>query len=427
MLLKQIEDIPVHTLLKVKAVLPAPGNGKVREHAAIVMRDDRIEDILSWEEADAAFPRARVDLRPQAWALPGFIDAHVHLSFSCGSNAYADMLAEMNSEALMMLRLVRNAQASLLAGVTTVRDCGAGSDGIFQLRNAIAAGSLQGSSIVASGRPFTVTGGHCWYLNREVEGEENVRRCARQTIKDGADFLKMMISGGNMTPNSGSGVLQYSPAEVQAFAQEARMRGKMTAVHVHSTDSIRSAVAAGVSTLEHCSFRGADGTIDYDAALVEVMARQGMLLSPAFSASYRTDIASFPEEKRDFWRVFRKERMDVTARMLQQGVPLALGTDAGCSLTEFSDYALCFGILKEQLGFSNAAVLESATATAARCCGLDKETGSLEKGKRADITLLAGNPLEDLEAARQVLAVYQYGRLTMEDGKIMPVQNKRGH
>lgn len=409
------------TVLKVKAAIPQPGNGQVMERAALVLDDERITGLLSWEEADAAFPDAAVDFRPDAWAVPGFIDAHVHLSFSCRNDPYLDMLEEMNSQPLMMLRLVRNAQASLLAGVTTVRDCGAATDGIFQLRDAIREGVLRGSGIVASGRPFTVTGGHCWYLNREVEGVDNVRREARETMKNGADFLKMMISGGNMTPNSGSGVLQYSQAEVDAFAEEARMRGKMTSVHVHSTESIRIAVRAGVSTVEHCSFRGSDGAIDYDAALVDEMAEKGIILCPAFSASYRTPVSNFPPEKQQFWRVFRKERMDVTARIMEQGVRFALGTDAGCHLTEFSDYALCFNILREHLGMSNAAILECATQTAAECCGLGREIGSLEKGKRADITLLGGNPLEDLSCGGDVRAVYQYGRLVVDGGRITPV------
>ncbi len=412
------------TIVKVKAAIPQPGNGQVMEHAAIVLHDDRIIDLLSWEEAEAAYPDAVVDFRPEAWALPGFIDAHVHLSFSCRNDPYLDMLEEMNSEPLMMLRLVRNAQASILAGVTTVRDCGAGTEGIYQLRDAIKNGTMRGSSIVASGRPFTVTGGHCWCLNREVEGEDNVRREARDAIKNGADFLKMMISGGNMTPNSGSGVLQYHQAEVDAFAEEARMRGKMTSVHVHSTDSIRIAVKAGVSTVEHCSFRGSDGTIDYDAACVDEMAKKGIILCPAFSASYRTPVTNFPPEQQEFWRVFRKERMDVTARIIGQGVRFALGTDAGCHLTEFSDYALSFGIFKEYLDMSNRAILDCATAVAAACCGLEKEIGSLERGKRADITLLGGNPLDDLAFGSDVRAVYQYGRLVVDDGKITPVTSK---
>lgn len=411
----------METVLKVKAALPRPGNGRMQEHAAIVMRGDRIVDLLSWEDADAAYPGVKVDFRPDLWAVPGFIDAHVHLSFSCRNDPYLDMLGEMNDQPLMMLRLVRNAQASILAGVTTVRDCGAGTEGIYALRDAVSAGTLRGSSIVASGRPFTVTGGHCWYLNREVEGEDNVRREARQAIKDGADFLKMMISGGNMTPNSGSGVLQYTQAEVDAFAGEARMRGKMTSAHVHSTESIRMAVRAGVSTLEHCSFRGNDGNIDYDAPLVDEMARKGIILCPAFSASYRTPLSCFPEEKRDFWRVFRRERMEVTGRILSQGVRFALGTDAGCHLTEFSDYALCFGILKEHLGMSNAAILDCAIMAAAECCGLEKELGSLERGKRADVALLGGNPLDDLAHGGDVRAVYQFGRLVVDDGKITPV------
>ena len=207
------------TIVKVKAAIPQPGNGQVMEHAALVLHDDRIIDLLSWEEAEAAYPDAAVDFRPEAWAVPGFIDAHVHLSFSCRNDPYLDMLEEMNSEPLMMLRLVRNAQASILAGVTTVRDCGAATDGIFQLRDAIREGTMRGSSIVASGRPFTVTGGHCWYLNREVEGEENVRRAQAERAQSQASTGVVSSVNPNLPQGTSSLESHTSSAEEAAPAE----------------------------------------------------------------------------------------------------------------------------------------------------------------------------------------------------------------
>lgn len=406
------------TVVRVKGLLPMTGVPALQQ-AALVLEGGQIRDILSWDNAAQAYPQAETVTYAEAWALPGFIDAHVHLCFSGSNTPLEDMLAEKDDEALMILRMVKNCQTAILAGVTTVRDCGAGSNAIYRLRDALRQGMLSGCDIVACGQPFTVTGGHCWFLNREVEGVDAVRRCARQSLKDGAQFLKMMVSGGNMTPGSGSGVLQYSSEEVRAMTDEARMRGAKTAVHVHSTESIRMAVAAGVTSLEHVSFRGPDGGTDYDPAVVDEMATRDMVFSPAFSASYRTPISSFPAEKQAFWTQFREARMDVSRRIIRQGVRLALGTDAGCHLTRFEDFALCFDIMREHLHLSPMQVLMAATRDAAECCGILHETGTLEVGKRADITLLARDPLADLTAGRDVVAVYKAGRLVVEHGRLV--------
>lgn len=412
-------------ILKVKALISQPDTSRIMEHAAIVIDQNHIADILSWEEADAAYPEAAVDIRPDAWAIPGLIDAHVHLSFSGDDDPYHDMLAEKNNQPLMMLRLVRNAQASLLAGITTVRDCGAATEGIYYLRDAICEGSLRGSAIVASGRPFTITGGHCWFLNREVEGVDNIRKEARQSIKDGADFLKIMISGGNMTPHSRSEILQYSQEEVTAFTHEAHARGKMTSAHVHTTEGIRIAVNAGIDTMEHCSFIDTSGNIDYDPLLVDTMIKNGTILCSAFGASYRLPLSELPPEKQEFWRTFRQKRIDVTSHMIRQGICFAAGTDAGCRLTKFSEYSKNFNILKENLNMTNIDILKSATINAAKCCGLQKEIGSIEKGKRADITLLGKNPIEDISAYSNIHAVYQYGRLVVENGSLTSINNTK--
>lgn len=408
----------MQTIIRVEGVLPMAGE-PVRRRAALIIEDERILDVLSWEDAGLAYPQATVVTYEGAWALPGFIDAHVHLCFSGGVDALHDILVEKDDEALLTLRMVQNCQAALSAGVTTLRDCGAGGNAVYRLREAVREGRVVGSHIIACGQPFTITGGHCWFLNREVEGVEDVRRCARQSMKDGAEFLKMMISGGHMTPGSGGTVLQYTPEEVRAMVYEANMRGKMTAAHVHSTESIRIAVHAGISTLEHMSFIGSNGGIEYDPAVVDVMAANGQIFSPAFCACYYFPLDDQPPEKQAEWRRFREGRMDVSRRILGQGVRMALSSDAGCDMTLFCNFAEMMLMAHEQLRLSPMDILTAVTRNAAECCGIQDRAGTLEKGKRADITLLARDPLVDLTATREVRAVYKSGKLSVENGRII--------
>lgn len=403
-------------IIHARALLPMDGKNSLLENHSLVCEGGTLLDILPAREAEAKYPEAQTEDWPEAFAMPGFIDAHVHLAFSGGEDPLGDILREKDQPDLRTLRILKNCRASLLAGVTTVRDCGAAGNEIFTVRDAVRSGFLPGPEIVACGRPFTVTGGHCWFLNLEVDGEEAVRKQARQTLKDGADFLKIMISGGNMTPGSGSGVLQYTDREVAALTREAAMRGKMTAAHVHSIDSIREAVDAGVSTLEHVSFMNRNGVSEFVPELADAMAQNGTIFCPAFSASYRTALENFPEARRPFWKAFRASRMEITRKILASGVRMAMGTDAGCHLTRFEDFILSLGILKEHLDLSTMDILASATRTAAACCGLADRKGSLEKGKDADVVILGINPLTSLPQTDHILGVYTRGRLAVRGG-----------
>ena len=226
--------------------------------------------------------------------MPGLLDGHVHLVFSALPTALPDILGEDNPR--ILLRAVHNAQLALRVGVTTVRDCGGRDLMPLKLRDAIAAGVLPGPRILAAGPAITVTGGHCYFFNGEVDSADGMRQLARQLAKDGVDFFKVMSTGGRMTPNTNVTAAQFTVEELTALVQEARRLNRKTTAHGHGTAGIRNAVAAGIDCIEHCTWVSEedDTVVDYDPKVAEQMVKQGTYLSPTISPARVLDDVARP-------------------------------------------------------------------------------------------------------------------------------------
>lgn len=399
-------------IIKVQGIIPVAGTVSLYERHSLVLEGGYIEDIVPEEAITEQYLGIPCDEWPGAYALPGFIDAHVHLAFSGGEAPLDDFIREKEYPEHLWTRMQHNCRAALHAGITTVRDCGAAGSEIYALRRKQRDGTIQGAEIVACGRPFTSIGGHCWFLNGEVAGEKAIRKAARSALlNEGADFLKIMVSGGNMTPSSNPCREQFSLAEVRAVVEEANRAGALCAAHVHSTESIRIAVTAGVNTLEHASFRDAKTVYAYAPELAESMAAYGILICPTFGGFFRKTEKDIPLGEANRHAAFVEQRMSIIRDMLRRGVPMAFGTDAGIASTYIGDYPLALVTAKRLLGLSSMELLAAATRNAAHACGLGAQIGTLEPGKRADITLLRENPLAMDSAYAHVLGVYQHGEL----------------
>lgn len=383
---------------------------KILTDNSIVISDDKIIDILPTKDASAKYKQAQVKDYTNKYVMPGMINSHVHLCFDEGENPLSTILQERNYPDKMLIRSVKNGISSLKAGVTTVRDCGAGGDYIYKLRDAINSGMITGSRIVACGMPITVTGGHCWFLNQETDGIDEIKQNARKAMKNGADFLKVMISGGMMTPGSGAQVLQYGVDEMKALCEEAHMRGKKVAAHALSTQSIKVCIEAGIDTIEHCAFRGLGSSVDYDVALVEKMIEREIIFSPAFGAT------CYQEQKRTD---AAKRRLKITKDMLKRGLVMAAGTDAGCKDTRHEDYHLMLKLLYDEFDMSCVEILQSATINAAKCIGMEDILGSIEIGKVADILVLDGNPLDNIDNVEKIDHIYLNGKLVYANGNVI--------
>ena len=192
-----------------------------------------------------------IDLEGRSIA-PGIIDCHVHLCLD-GSADPCDP-CRMILSAVMTLKTARNAQLTLLAGVTTVRDMGAMNGVTLPIRNAVAEGIVPGPRILSSGRCICMTGGHGWPFGREADGEDEVRKAVREQIKAGVDVIKLMATGGVMTPGVDPGAAQFTYEELKAGVEEAHKAGRRTASHAQGNQGVKNALRAGIDSIEHGVF-----------------------------------------------------------------------------------------------------------------------------------------------------------------------------
>jgi imidazolonepropionase-like amidohydrolase len=379
--------------------------------AALLVRDGRIEAVGPSAEVQAPPEADELDLRPRT-LLPGLIDAHVHL---IGSPEPGVLLgAQHESDEWLLLRACANGQTALAAGLTTVRDCGGRGTVTVSLARAAAAGMIPGPRIVSCGAPITTTGGHCYFLGLEAEGIEGVKKAVRQTHKAGADFIKVMVTGGGLTRGSNSRASQYSLAELTAIAADAHRLGKRVAGHVHGTEGIRRAVAVGFDTLEHCSWLAAEGEDrDYDEEVVAEIVQRGIYVCRTIAGFERVPLEDATPDH-PFWPDYA-----VFRAMARAGVKLIAGTDSGIDHTPISGFVTSLETMAGLGEMNPAAVLASATRLAAEALGLADQVGTLEVGKRADLIAVPGNPLEDLRVLRRVEVVLRDGRIVARDGQII--------
>ncbi len=353
-------------------------------------------------------PGTEVTELPGCTLLPGMIDSHVHIGFDQAVDPVTRTSRE--SDAHLLLRMAENCRKLLSAGVTTARDLGGRDFLEVELRDAIEAGLAVGPHLVVATRPITSTGGHCWYMGGEADTEDEIRRVVRENFRAGADLLKIMATGGNMTPG---GVppwrAQFTADQIRVAVAEANMRGKAVAAHAHGAEGVANAAAAGVTTIEHCSFMGEAGLgapVEVDMAVVRMVAERGIYVCPTVSGIVWKIRESMSTAWFDSWLARLTTIRDA-------GIKVVAGTDSGFSLrgheNRMDDYVSGLEVFAVA-GWSAAAVIEAATVLAAQACGVGDLTGSLDEGKRADLLAVRGNPLNRLDDLRRIQLVMVSGR-----------------
>ena len=395
-----------------------------KKDQALIIKAGKIVEITEikaelWKLEENYQGKAQIIDARDKTVMPGLINGHCHLCFSSSDRPAEDIFED--DSMLLAFRSQQHAAEALAVGVTTVRDCGSRDKIVLELRDAVNAGIIKGSRIISCGRPLTSTGGHCWFLGGETDGVEGVRRKVREILKDGADFVKMMVSGGNMTPGSGPNIRQFGEKELRVAAEEAHMHGKFLSVHVHSADSVKEAFQAGADIFDHCSWKRGDGT-DYDERFAEKMIEQGIFFCPALGAPYRMNPAQWFQdkpEKIEFWKIFREQRFTLARKMIRSGIQVIGGDDAGCRMTKFYDYWKGLKLMEDALEMRPIDVIKSTTSTTAKAIGMEKKIGSLQKGMEADFLIIDGNPEKNLNCLSVPEMVYQRGKLVAQRGKLL--------
>jgi imidazolonepropionase-like amidohydrolase len=385
------------------------GAGERVVDGAVLVEDGTVAAVGTNTEIRAqAGPEAAELSFPDATVLPGLINCHVHLAFAPGPELVATLRAADDRN--LLLAMAGRAQQLLNCGVTTARDLGDRGALAVQVRDAIAQGALVGPRILAATAPLTPPGGHCWFLGGEVDGEAQIRAQVRRNAEAGADVIKVMASGGSLTPGGAAmWEAQFGVAALAAAVDEAHRHGLRVAAHAHGTQSIRSAVEAGVDTVEHCTWLTGPGAFEPCADTAARMATAGVAVCPANSGDWRRLATAIGEDT--------ARRLVGRIRWLaDQGVPLIAGTDAG--LTPFDDFPAALARIAEW-GFSTAEIIEMATVRAATALGLSDTAGRLAPGLSADLLVVAGDPLADLTALRRPELVLARGRAHL------PVRSER--
>jgi len=363
-------------------------------------------------------------------AVPGLINLHVHLCLDASSDPLGSLVSDSNG--MTILKMPLNAQRTLSGGITTVRDLGSPGNLIFELRKAIEEGAIPGPRIVASGEAITRTGGHGHgSLGCEADSEDGVIRAIRGQLKQGADVIKIMASGGVIDIGAGTSpyLASYTLRELKAAVEEVRRENIQIAAHAEGMEGIDLAVKAGIDTIEHGTF--------VNAAIIDMMLEKGTVWVPTisphrFAERNREQLNKLLSEVKPLIRSIRdKERVgggrNISAGALAhfekycmtEDLRIGLGTDAGTPFVPHEDLVLEMEMFMEY-GFSNYQVLKMATLGNAQILKLDDHIGSIEEGKLADIVLVKGNPLDDLEALRQIAYVIKDGKVVFSNPTYIP-------
>jgi imidazolonepropionase-like amidohydrolase len=301
---------------------------------------------------------------------------------------------------------------ALNAGVTTVRDLGVRGDLIFRLRDRIAAGAVEGPHILAAGRPLTIPSGHCWFLGGVAEDEAGLLNLVQTEVDRGADVIKIMATGGAMTPSSDPTQPQFAPETLRTAVDLAHSLGRPVAAHAHSRRGIRDAIEAGVETIEHGTFVGEDGARVHDEDLPLFPNSRTVLVATLTPIATRLRVGGIDGgplarelSAADFW----ERRRSDTERLFKAGARIIAGSDCGVDNVAHDSVIDEVGYLA-QAGLSPAQALAAATSQAANVFGIGSNVGRLAEGQRADLLVVAGDPVSDLSALRRRLAVYKAGR-----------------
>lgn len=384
-----------HLILQNVTLFDATGTSP-KANRSVIVKGDRIADITDSAKT-TSLSGETIDCKGKV-LMPGLIDGHMHLGLI--SPALSEQV-RTNHPGLIAAKMFINLKDSLDQGFTTARDCG-GADKGFKI--AVEKGYAPGSRLIVSGPVLCQTGGHAddrtasedrphfpakiGITGYVCNGVPEVQQAARDVIRQGADFIKIMAGGGCASPTDPPTTSQYSPAELEAIVFEAESVETYVAAHCYSNRSIRLCSAAGVKTIEHGNL------MDLDTAKFAKEKGSALIPTlPAYEMMFRlADEWGLPDYIRAKVDVVKEAGLAAIKNAMDAGMPVGLGTDL-----PNERHIYCYVALEQQAKVQGAmGALISATRTNAEILGIDNELGTIEPGKIADLILLEGDPFENI-------------------------------
>jgi imidazolonepropionase-like amidohydrolase len=379
--------------------------GSARAGATVILDGGRIAAVL---EDGAPVPADLRVERVTGTLVPGFVDPHLHLAF-------AEPDAPRLSRESALAIATRHAEELLLGGVTTARDLGVPHGVSREVRDRIAAGGAHGPRLLVAIQPVTRADGHCHWFGRHAGDADAIRREVERLVADGADVIKVMITGGMSTPGSRPGVPQYDTAEVRTAVEAAHAAGLRVAAHVLGSAGVRVAIDAGVDTLEH-GWTVTGGEQRFEPAMVPDIAASPIVASVTAHEKPRQLLPGEATPTGDL--VELRRRLSPHRTVAAAGVPFVVHSDCGPYQTRYDRFGLSIRVFHEGMAVPVELAIAAATSVPAVALGLGDEVGAIAVGRRADLVVLDGDASRDPGALTRVRRVIRGGRVVVEDGRL---------
>ncbi|MCD2195390.1 amidohydrolase family protein [Actinomycetospora endophytica] len=395
------------TLITARRVITDPEREPL-EQGGVLLRDGVVAAVGPASELERTAGAVDHLEFPMGTVIPGLINAHLHLAFDVTTDPRTAL--EAGDADAVRATIAANARAALDGGVTTARDLGDQAGLVAAFGAQAATGDVAGPRLLSAMSPLTTPGGHCWFLGGEIDtsgddAERVVRAAVDERADAGADLIKIMASGGHLTPTGAPmWQSQFGDRDLAVVVEAAHERGLPVAGHAHGTEAMARCARAGVDTIEHGGWQappGADGKARHDLSpeVADLVAASGAAIVPTRARGWESWTAEAGLEL----------QLEKFAWDAERGIPLIAGNDAGVGQGYFDDLVDAITLF-EAAGWSRAQALATATTRAAAAVGQAHHVGRLETGHSADLVVLDADPLADLHALRKVRLVVVRGR-----------------
>ena len=383
----------IHAQTLIDGISDAP-----KKDQLIIIEDDKIIQIEEYHEINEDVIHANV-------VTPGFFNCHVHILYPVGFKF--DTQFSLMEKAFYAQK---HCKEYLESGVTFIRVVGTEENYDLQIKEAIENHVIEGPHMYCASKVICMTGGHGWQEGIEADGKDACLKAVRTQLRSGVDLIKIMATGGVMTKGVEPGNAQFTVDEMKVMIEEAHKAGRKTATHAQGLQGIKNALYAGIDSIEHGCF--------LDDECLERMKEQNTFLVPTLCApqciidkGVENGVAQYMVDKT---LKVKDAHVESVKKAYEKGIPIALGTDAGTPFNYHNNTAYEMELLA-RLNIPNMDILKIATINSARCVGVEKDYGSIEVGKQADLVCLEENPLENISNVRKINRVIQSGKIVVDN------------